>query len=233
VGVSREGVDRGCQGFCGGESIVRVLYQAAHDDLVKRRRQRRIVMRRRRRGAGNDLRADGADRIATEGPNAGRHLVENDTQREKVGTAVLQMTENLFRGKIGRSSQQISAAGGLRRKAGNAEVAQLHLMLGSNENIGGFHVAMNDFGAMGLAQCCGKIARPHGYARKRQRAGVEKRLQRFALNIFHDEIRRAVLVGADIEEGHDVGMREAANDLGFAEELLLEIAGAKTSKQGF
>jgi hypothetical protein len=168
-----------------------------------------------------------------EGPNASRHLVENDTQREEVGTAVLQMAENLFRGEIGRSSEQISAAGGLRGKAGNAEIAELHLMFGSYENIGGLHVAMNDIGAMGLAECGGEISRPHGDSRKRQRAGVERGFQRFALNVFHDEIRRAVLVGANIEKGHDVGMREATDNLGFTEELLLEIAGAKTLKKGF
>lgn len=106
-------------------------------------------------------------------------------------------------------------------------------MFGGHENIGGFHVAMNDLGAMGLAECGGKIARPQRDARKRQRAGVEKGFQRFPLNIFHNEIRRAVFVRADIVEGNDAGMREAADDLGFAEELLLEIAGTKTSKKGF
>ena len=62
---------------------------------------------------------------------------------------------------------------------------------------------------------------------------VEKGLQRFPLDIFHNEIRRALAVGADVVKGHDVGMRQAADDLGFAEKLLLEIAGAKTTKQGF
>lgn len=97
MAVSREGVDRGGQGFGGGVSIRRVLRKAAHDEVVKGRRQRRIVVRRRRRRAGNDLPADGADGIAIKRPDAGRHLVKNDTQREEVGTAVLRITENLFR----------------------------------------------------------------------------------------------------------------------------------------
>ena len=111
---SREGVDRGGQGFAGGVAILWVLRQAAHDELVKGRRQRRIVMRWRRRRAGNDLRADGVDGIAVERLNAGGHLVKDDTQREEVGTAVLQISENLFRREIGRSSHQISAARDLR-----------------------------------------------------------------------------------------------------------------------
>jgi hypothetical protein len=190
-------------------------------------------MRRRRRRAGNDLRADSDGGIAIERPNAGRHLVKNDTQREKIGTAVLQITENLFRRQIGRRSHQISAARDLRRKAGNAEVAELYLTFGGHQNIGGFHVTMNDPGAMGLAECGGEVAGPHRDARQWQRACVENGFQRFPLNIFHNEIRRALFVRADIVEGDDVGMREAADDLGFAEKLLLEIAGTKSMKKGF
>jgi len=152
---SREGVDSGGQRFGGGIAILWVLRQAAHDELVKGRRQRRIVMRWRRGRAGNDLRADGVDGIAIERPNSGRHLVKDDPQREEVGTAVLQISENLFRRKIARSSHQNSAARDLRRKVGNAEVAELYLTFGGHENIGGFHVAMNDLGAMGLAECGG------------------------------------------------------------------------------
>ena len=233
VAVSREGVDGGGQGFGGGVSIRGILRQAAHDEMVKGRRQRRIVMRRRRRRAGNDLRADGADRIAIEGPNAGRHLVKNDTQREKVGTGVLQITENLFRGEIGRSSHQIAAARDLRGKVGNAEVTELYLTFGGHENIGGFHVAMNDLGAMGSAEC-GRQDRPPTPRREEgQGTGVKNGFQRFPLNIFHNQIRCAVFVRADIVESNDVGMREAADDLGFAEKLLLEIAGTKTLKKGF
>jgi len=190
-------------------------------------------MRRRQRRAGNDLRADSDRGIAVERPNAGRHLVKNDTQREQVGTAVLRITENLFRRQIGRSSHQISAARDLRRKAGNAEVAKLYLTFRGHQNIGGFHVAMNDLGAMGLAECGGEVARPHRNTCKRQRALFENGFQRVPLDIFHNEIRRALFVRADIVEGNDVGMREAANDLGFAEKLLLEIAGTKTMKKGF
>jgi hypothetical protein len=177
--------------------------------------------------------AYGLNGFAIEWPLAGRHLVENYAQREKIGTAVLDITENLFGREISRSAHQISAAGDLRRKAGDAEVSELHFFVEGHENIGGFHVAMNDIGAMGLAECAREIACPLGGADDRQRAGVEKRLQCFALDIFHNEIRRAFAVGADVEKGHDVGMREAADDLSFAEKLLLEIAGSKTTKQGF
>src|SRR3984893_5723373 len=92
---------------------------------------------------------------------------------------------------------------------------------------------MNDVGAMGSAECGGQITCPRRDARKGQRTGVENGFQRFPLDIFHNEIRCAVFVRADIVEGNDVGMREAADDLGFAEKLLLQIAGAKTLKKGF
>src|SRR5208282_1630280 len=199
----------------------------------KRGRERRIVMRGRQRGAGNDLRAYGFDGIAVEGPFAGRHLVKNDAQREKIGAAILQITENLFRREISRSAHQIAATGGLRRKAGNAEIPEFHLLIEGHEDIGGLYVAMNDIGAMGLAEGARKVPRPHGGASYRQRASVEEALQCFSLDIFHNEIGRTLAVGADIEKGHNVGMREAADDLGFAEKLLLEIPGAKTAKQGF
>ncbi len=106
-------------------------------------------------------------------------------------------------------------------------------MLRSHENVGGFHVAMNDLGAVGLAEGGREITRPHRDARKRQRTGVQNGFQRFSLNIFHNEIRRSVFVRADIVEGDDVGMREAADDLDFAEKLLLEITGTKTLQEGF
>src|SRR5580700_2425380 len=104
-------------------------------------------MRRRQRIAGNDLRAYGLDGIAVKRPCAGGHLVKNDAQREKIGAVVLQITENLFRREIRRSAHQISAAGSLCRKTGNAEVPELHLLIESHENIGGLHVAMNDVSA--------------------------------------------------------------------------------------
>ena len=77
------------------------------------------------------------------------------------------------------------------------------------------------------------MASPRRDARKRQRTGFENGFQRFPLNIFHNQIRRAVFVLANIIEGNDVGMREAADNPGFAEKLLLEIARTKTSKKGF
>jgi len=231
--VSCEGVDRGGESFGGGESVFGVFGQAAHDHVVELGRELWIVMRGRQRGAGNDLRAYGLDGIAAEGPLAGRHLVKNDTQREKIGTSVLQITENLLRREISRSAHQITAARGLRRKARNPKIPELHLLIEGHENIGGLHVAMNDIGAMGLAECGREIARPHGGASYGQRGAVEKGLQCFPLNIFHNKIRRALAVGAHIVKGHDVGMRQAADDLGFAEKLLLEIVGAKTTKQGF
>ena len=231
---SREGVDRGGQGFGGGVSIRGILRQATHHEMVKGKRQRRIVMRRRRwRRAGNDLRADGAEGIAIEGPNAGRHLVKHDTQREEVGTGVLQITENLFRREISRSSQQIAAARYLGGNMRNAEVTELYLTFGGDKNIGGFHVAMNDLGAMGLAQCGGEIARPLCDAGKRQTTVFKNGFQRFPLNIFHDEIRCAIFVCADIIKCNDVGVREAADDLGFADKMSLEIARTKTLKKGF
>src|SRR5580658_8029663 len=151
-------------------------------------------MRWRQRGAGNDLRAYGLDGIAIERPLARRHLVKNYAQREKIGTAILQTTENLFRREISRSTHQIAATGGLRRKAGNAEIPEFHLLIEGHENIGGLHVAMDDIGSMGLAEGSREIARPHSGASYGQRGRVEKGLQCFPLNIFHNEIRRPLTV---------------------------------------
>src|SRR5271168_3031534 len=90
---------------------------------------------------------------------------------------------------------------------------------------------MNNFGAMRAAERGGQIAGPYRNTRKRQGSGGKHPFQRLSLDILHDQIRDAVFVDARIVERDDVGMREAADNLRLARELLLEVAGTKALKK--
>jgi len=232
--VSREGIERSSEGFARGVAIVGIFCQTAHDDTVEFSRQRGVVARRRRRLHGDNLGTDGRDRGTIERTVSCDQLIENNADGKDVGAMVLRFSLDLFGRKIGGSSDQAGGAGNLGGETRDAKVTEFDLTLVGDEDVGGFDVAVDDAGFVSAAQGIGKIACPHSCARERHKPFFgERSIERLAGDVFGDEVSAAVVVGADIVDGNDIGMGEAAEDLGFAKKLLLQIRRGKAVGEGF
>src|SRR5262249_8941436 len=148
-GAAGQRIQGGSKSLGAGGAVVRTFREAAHDDAVEFRRKLRLVLRGRRRIGGDDLGTDGADGSAVGRTNAGGHLVEDDSERKKIGADVLRLAVNLLGREIGRGADEFSGAGNLGGEASDAEIAELHVAVFGDEDVGGFHVAVNDSGAVG------------------------------------------------------------------------------------
>ena len=231
--VARERIEGCGKGFARSIAVGWILGEATHDDAIEFRRKRGIVMRRGSRLFGNDLSADGGDGRAVEGADAGGQLIENNADGKNVGAMVLRVALDLLGREIGGCADQTGGAGNLSGKAGDAKVAEFDLAIVGDKDVSGFYIAMDDAGFVGAAQGAGEVAGPNAGTGERYgtffgQYGVES----FTGNVFGNEIGGAVVIGAEIVDGDDVGMGEAAEDLSFAKELFLQFGGAESGGKG-
>src|SRR3989449_3653431 len=94
--AARERVKLGGKLITGGVAAERIFGEAAAKDGVERSRSRRIRMGRRKRRGGENLPANGLERLAFEGALPGNHFVEDDAERKEVRASVLRLAEDLF-----------------------------------------------------------------------------------------------------------------------------------------
>ncbi len=104
---------------------------------------------------------------------------------------------------------------------GDAEVEDLDPPVLRQEEVGGLEVAVDDAVLVRGGEAAGDLLGVLDGLAERQRAGGEHLAERAALEELGDEVGGAV-VGADVEEGEDVGVVEGAGEAG----LLLEAAEA-------
>ena len=182
---------------------------------------------------GDDLGADCVDGGAVEGADASGQLIENNADGKNVGAMVLCVALDLFGREIGGCADQPGGAGNLSGKAGDAEVAEFDLPIVGDKDVGGLDVAVYHARFVGAAKGAGKVASPNAGAGERHGTFFRQdHIESFARDVFGDEIGGAVLIGAEIVDGNDVGMGKAAEYLRFAKELSLEFGGAESRGQG-
>src|SRR5262245_12464498 len=93
---------------------------------------------------------------------------------------------------------------------------------------------MDDAGFVSPAERARQVAGPDASACKRNGTLLcHYHVERFARDVFGDQVSAAILIDAEVVDGNDVGMGEAAEDLGFAEKLLLEIGKSKAGGKVF
>src|SRR5215831_12115739 len=138
---------------------------------------------------------------------------------------VLHFALDLFGRKIGRRSDQAGGARNLSGEASDAKVTEFDLAVVGDKDVRGFYISMDDAGLMSAAECIGEVAGPDAGTGQGNGAFFqsEHRVERLARHILRDEVSAAVVVGAEIEDGDDVGMGKTAEDLGFAKKLLLQL----------
>ena len=162
---------------------------------------------------------------ALESATAGQHLVENGAECEHVGAGVglqafellrchvLQRSEDgaLLRQtrRCRRHHRRAVACEQRRHRLREAEVEKLRAA-GREHDVRGFQVAVDDPRLMGLVQRIGNLDRMPQRALQRQRTFRERRRERLAIEVLHDEIGDAVLL-ADVVQRADMRVIELRN----------------------
>ena len=156
---------------------------------------------------------------------AGKHFIENATQRKNVGASVLRAAHDLFGAPISGRAEERAAAGVAAGDASHAEVRKLNAAVRGDENISGFDVAVNDSLAMCDAERSSNVANPGARAGKRDRTFFQNAIKRLAIHKFHDEIGRLRhFVDTHVMQGENAGMRDLSDDARFLEKLLAGFA---------
>lgn len=123
----------------------------------------------------------------------------------------------------GEGSESSRSGGGLRvGELGESEIQQLDVCAGlaaGQHDVTGLEVAMDDVLAVGLVERFADLDRHAVDVGQRQRPARQPLRERFALDVLHDGVRRALVI-ADIVQGADVGVVEGGDGAGLALEAL-------------
>ncbi len=108
--------------------------------------------------------------------------------------------------------------------AGDAKVGYFCTVITSDKDVLGFHITVDETGAVGVAQAIASLNGEVQGAADRQQGFFlvllpDDLFERKAINEFHDD-KVAVAVLADVVDGDDVGVGEVGGRMGF----LLEVA---------
>jgi len=212
------------------------LLQALADGLLQQRRDHGLDGGDRRRLLLEDRGDEARLARALEGAPAGGHLVEQRPEGEDVAARVgLLALELLGRhvvhgpddravGGQGRGERQGAEALGFSLRdgqLGQPEVQQLGA-LARDHDVARLEVAVHQAPAVGGVQGVGDLDRVPHHVGGRDRTPDQPRGQGLALEMLHHQVVVAVLL-ADVEEGADVRMIQAADGLGLALEPFLEV----------
>ena len=171
-------------------------------------------------------------RLAAKHRPPGQQGVHQRPQAVEVGPPVDRPALGLLRGHVFGGAQHAARAGQPRvpEEPRNAEVGQLHVVLGRHQQIAGLDVAVDHAAVVGVAQCAaGLDADPRHLAPLETPPAPQFLLETVAVDQLH-RIEQVALLLAEAEEPDDVGVVEFAErfDLGLeaaAKTLLLGQGG--------
>ena len=173
----------------------------------------------------DDLVRDGREVLAGERLAPRQELVQDDAEREDVAAAVHGRSGDLFRRHVVGRSQELA---GRRQVRGgdlrDAEVGDLDLLVGRDDDVGRLDVAVDDPFAVGVVHRLRDLRDHVGDLVPGERGLLDQEaLQGLALDVLHRDVgdlRVGVL--ADVVDRDDVGVREDAGGLRLANEPLAE-----------
>ena len=174
------------------------------------------------------------------------HLVEDDPRRVDVRPGVDDLGERLLRREVlgrpedharlreGRRAGAAAPRHGL-RDLGDPEVEDLHdvgLTVALDEHdVVGLEIAVDDPGAVRVLEAAQDLAGDGERALLRQRAGLDDVRERLAREELHGEEELALAGAAEVRDGDDVRVLQAARRLGLALEAARELVLAAQLRQ--
>ena len=163
-------------------------------------------------------------RLPRNGPLAGEQLVEHDARAVNVGPDVdpVRLAARLLGRHVGRRAQHLPVLGHdgfLGLALGQAEVHQVRLALGIEQDVGGLDVAVDHAVAVGTVEgVANGRDQFRRFAERDRSAGFERAAQRRALDEFLDQVERAVLGLTGLVDRDDAGVLELGCAARFSQE---------------
>ena len=208
LGDAAEGLEGETKVARGLEALFRVLLQAMAGDTLQAGRNRAAGSAELQRLVLENGVHQLHGGISGERVLAGEHLVQDDAEGEDVGAMVGGLAADLLGGHVAGRAENDSrlgvgengVPGGDGRNGdelGQAEIQDLDMAVAGQEDVRGLEVAMDHALVVGGGQAAGDLNGVVDGLPGSQRAGVEPLAQRFALEQFDHDERRA-LVGPEI-----------------------------------
>lgn len=129
--------------FGGSAALLRVLGEAGGNDIVNRSGNGWIAVRGRERRGKENVVAGALQGIACEWRGSGKHLVENNAERKKIGARVLGTAMDLLGAPVSGSAEQGRIGALVAGQARHAKVRELHTVILGDKDIGRFDVAVD------------------------------------------------------------------------------------------
>ena len=221
--------------------MVGILLQALRDDPTELAWQSVARPVNRRRLVFQDRRGERCGVVSRKGASTGRHLVEDDPQREDVRTVIDRVPLNLFRRHVGKRAHHAALAGqglGLhegsarlthfRAELGQPEVEHLDPAVFSDHHVRRLEIPMDDAPLMGRGQGLRHRHREIEKAVDLEPLIGDQLVEPPSLDQLHDEKMNGAAVSdtlfaggalglclSHLVNGHDVGMAEGGDGAGL------------------
>ncbi len=153
---------------------------------------------------------------------ARQQSVQDDTQLPDVGGGGDGRVVQLFRRGIFEGQCAVMGGGdvGAFQLLGDAEVEQLDPSVCIHQQIGGLEVPVHDQVAMRVAHRIEDLQEQPDALAQSKAARIAPTINGLACDELHHEVRFAIRADAAIQQGGDIRMLQASQDLPFAQETL-------------
>ena len=200
-------------------------------DLGHRPARRRIVGHRRRQERGQPAGVLEPRRFLVHDPveraehvvahvvrrPAGQGVEEGGAERPDVAGSRGLLTRGDLGGEVGRRTGHHAGLRErrVRRRARDAEVGELHVAVGGDQDVRGLHVAVHHARGVRRAQRLGRLGQDRGGFVRRHRPLVADQVGEVApLDVLHDQPLLVVVLD-EVEDGHHVGVVDPRGDPGL------------------
>ena len=156
----------------------------------------------------------------TERMRAGQQPVQHHAQLPEVGGGGDRRVVQLLRRCVLEGQRAVVGGGDLAalQLLGDAEVQQLDPAVAVHQQVGGLEVAVHHQVAVRVADRVQHLQEQHHALAQAQLARVAPAVDRHAVDPLHHEIRLALCADAAVQQGGDIGMLQAGQDLALAQE---------------